>query len=124
MKASFHLRSDIITDELPPEEYWPSPDDLLKAEECLKNVSLDTMLDQSNFYTARYYCVLCDLHVWKKQYPEAMHYLRKATKEYDQQKLDAMQRRACMHVDCRLKLLETLMGDEKIDEILMKSSDM
>ena len=112
MKASFHLRLDLITDDLPPNEYWPSPDDLLKAEECLKNVSLDTMPSQSNFYTARYYCVLCDLHIWKKQYPEAMRYLRKAKKEYDQQKLDAilMRRRACMPVNRRLQLLKKYNG--------------
>ena len=122
MKASFHLRSDLMTDDLPPNEYWPSPDDLLKAEECLKNVSLDTMPSQSNFYTARYYCVLCDLHIWKKQYPEAMRYPRKAKKEYDQQKLDAMRQRACMPVNRRLQLLTNIMGDEKIDEILMKYS--
>ena len=65
MKASFHLRSDMITDKLPPEEYRPSPDDLRKAEECLKKVSLDIMPSQSNFYTARYYHTLCDLHIWK-----------------------------------------------------------
>jgi len=34
MKASFHLRSDMITDKLPPKEYCPSPDDLRKAEDC------------------------------------------------------------------------------------------
>ena len=122
MKASFHLRSDLMTDDLPPNEYWPSPDDLLKAEECLKNVSLDTMPSQRNFYTVQYYCVLCDLHIWKKQYPEAMRYLRKAKKEYDQQKLDAMRQRACMPVNRRLQLLTNIMGDEKIDEILMKYS--
>ena len=66
MKASFHLRSDMITDELPPEEYQPSPDDLRKAEKCLKKVSLDTMPDKNNFYTARYYRTLCDLHIYRK----------------------------------------------------------
>ena len=115
MKASFHLRSDLITDKLPPEEYWPSPDDLRKAEECLNRVSLDIMPSQSNFYTARYYRTLFDLHVWKKQYPNAMHCLEKALEVHDQVKLDA---RIQQLVEQRLKLLERLKGDEKIDEIL------
>ena len=61
VKASFHLRSALIKDNLPPEEYWPTPDDLRKAEECLNRVSLDAMPDQSNFYTAQYYRTCCDL---------------------------------------------------------------
>ena len=88
MKASFHLRSDIITDKLPPEEYQPSPDDLRKAEECLNRVSLDIMPSQSNFYTARYYRTLCDLHIWKQEYSKAIHYLKKATEVHDQLKLE------------------------------------
>ena len=28
IKALFHLRSDLMGDELPPKGYWPSPDDL------------------------------------------------------------------------------------------------
>ena len=84
MKASFHLRSDMITDKLPSEEYWPSPDDLLKAENCLKQ---DTMPSQINAYTARYYRTLCDLHIWKQEYHEAMRCLKEATKVYDQMKV-------------------------------------
>ena len=115
MKASFHLRSDLITEKLPPEEYWPSPDDLRKAEECLNSVSLDTMPSQSNFYTARYYRTLCDLHIWKKQYPNAMHCLEKALEVHDHVKLET---RVHQLLSQRLKLLERLKGDEKIDEIL------
>ena len=123
MKASFHLRSDMITDKLPPEQYWPSPDDLRKAEECLKRVSLDIMPTLSNFYTARYYCVLCDLHIWKKQYSEAMRYLEEARDVYDQMKLksDTMWR-TCMLVDQRLKLLKRLMEDDTIHEVTINYS--
>ena len=35
MKASFHLRSDLIMDKLPPKEYWPS----LMISERQRNVS-------------------------------------------------------------------------------------
>ena len=105
MKASFHLRSDMITDEFPPKRYWPSPDDIRKAEECLKSVSLDTMPSQSNFYTARYYRTLCDLHIWKQEYPKAMHYLEEARKVHDQVKLNARMQHL---VDQRLRLLERL----------------
>ena len=80
MKASLHLRSELITDELPPKEYWHSPDDLRKAEECLNSVSLDIMPSQSNFYTAQYYRTLCDLYIWKQEYPKSMHYLEEARK--------------------------------------------
>ena len=114
MKASFHLRSDLITDELPPKEYWPSPDDLRKAEECLNNVSLDIMQNQSNFYTAKYYRSLCDLHIWKQQYHKAMHYLEEARKVRIQ-----LSGRMCK-LDQRRKLLERLNEDDKIDEILKK----
>ena len=100
VKASFHLRSALITDELPPKEYWPSPDDLRKAEECLSRVSLDTMPSQRNFYTARYYCTLCDLQVWKQQYPEAMHYLKKAIR------VKIKLNKTMHNFDQRLKLLK------------------
>ena len=118
MKALFHLRSDMITDELPQKEYWPSPDDLRKAEECLNSVSLDTMPSQSTFYTAKYYCTVCDLHIWKEQYIQAKQYLEKATRIYHQMKIEG--NIALRRVDQRLKLLERLSGDEKIDEILKK----
>ena len=119
MKASFHLSSSLITDELPPEEYWPSPGDLRKAEECLDRVSLDKMPSPSNFYTARYYRTFCDLHVWKREYSKAMHYLEKATEVHNQVKLEA---RVHQLVGQRLKLLEKRKGDEKINEILKKYS--
>ena len=115
MKASFHLRSDMITDELPPKVYWPSSDDLRKAEECLNSVSLDMMQNQSNFYTAKYYRSLCDLHVWKHQCTMAMHYLEKAREVRIQ-----LNGRMCK-LDQRHKLLERLTGDDKIDEILKKN---
>ena len=105
----------MITDELPPREYWPSDDDLRKAEECLSRMSLDIMPSQSNFYAARYYRTLCDLHIWKKQYPNAMRCLEKALEVHDQVKLEA---RVHQLVSQRLKLLERPKGDEKIDEIL------
>ena len=111
MKASFHLRSDMITDELPPKEYWPSPDDLRKAEECLNGVPLDTMPSQSNFYTARYYRSLCDLHIWKQDCPKAMHYLKKAREVRIR-----LNGKICK-LDQRRKLLERLMGNDQIDEV-------
>ena len=121
MKASFHLRSDMITDELPPKVHWPSPDDLRKAEECLNRVSLDTMPDKNNFYTARYYRTLCDLHIWKQQYHEAMHYLEKATEVHNKVKMEVRMQKP---VDQRCKLLERVIGEEKIiDEILKEYSN-
>ena len=121
-KAAFYLRSALITltDELPPEKYWPSLDDLRKAEECLSRVSLDIMQSKSNSYVVLYYCTLCDLHIWKQQYSIAMDYLEKAKKVHKQLKFDA---RMQHNVDHQFKLLERLKGDEKIDEILQEYSD-
>ena len=119
VKATFHLRSDLITDKLPPEEYWPSPDDLRKAEECLNGVSLDTK--PNNCYTARYYHSLCDLHIWKRHYHEAMYYLEKATEVHNKVKMEVRMQQL---VDQRRKLLETLIGeDEIIDKILKELSN-
>ena len=88
VKASFHLRSKLITSKLPPKEYHPSPDDLRKAEECLKRVSLDILPSQSNLYKARHFCTVCDLYIWKNEYPEAMYYLEEARKLYEQTNLN------------------------------------
>ena len=118
MKASFHLRSELVRDKLPPKEYWPSPDDLRKAEDCLNSISLDTMRSQINFYTAKYYSALCDLHIWKGNYPESMHYLEKVRKVYEQMNLYARVHK----LDRRLKLLEKLKEDDKINEILKEIS--
>ena len=106
VKASFHLRSDMIADKLSPK------DDLRKAEECLNSVPLDTMPNRINFYAARYYHTLYDLHVWKQQYPKAMHYLQKAIKLYTETKL------LRCSVTQQLKLLERLTEGDIIDEIL------
>ena len=102
-KASFHLRSDLITDKLTPDEYRPSPDDLVKAEDCLKNVALKIMC-QSDQYKARYYCTVCDLHIWKQDYHNAKYYLEEASK------LSPM---PC--INQRLQLIERLKGDDNSD---------
>ena len=104
VKASFHLRSALISDNLPPKEFWPSPDDLKKAEECLRRVSLDEMPDRVNFYAAQHYRTCCDLHIWKRQYAEAKDCLEKARKLYEQNNLYAR----IQYVDLRCKLIERL----------------
>ena len=83
-----------------------------KAENCLKK---DTMASQINAYTARYYRTLCDLHVWRKEYPEAMHCLNEATKVYNQMKVKG--NNSLQRVDQRLKLLEILKSEGSIDEM-------
>ena len=103
MKASFHLRSDLITDKLPPDEYRLSPDDLVKAEDCLKNVALKIMC-QSDQYKARYYCTVCDLHIWKQDYHNAKYYLEEASK---------LSQLPC--INQRLQLIERLKGDDNSD---------
>ena len=119
VKASFHLRSKLITSKLPPKEYHPSPDDLRKAEECLKRVSLDIMPSQSNLYKARHFCTVCDLYIWKNEYPEAMYYLEEARKLYEQTNLNPVLHK----LDQRLQLLESLTENDKQDEILGEHSD-
>ena len=110
-KASFHLRSKLITNKLPSKEFQPSPDDLRKAEECLKSVSLDIMPSQSHLYKARYLCTVCDLYIWKHKYPEAMYYLEESRKLYERTNLNPT-----MHkLDQRLQLLETIIENDEQD---------
>ena len=106
MKASFHLRSKMITDKLPPKEYWPTPDDLEKAEDCLSKTPPDTM---QGIYTARYYFAHCDLYIWKQQYYKAMHYLEEARKIIHEMK--SKRNAELRRVDQRLKLLKRLKGE-------------
>ena len=79
-KAKLHLRSVLITDELPSEEYHPSKDDLKKAETCLNGASLheNKLPDQANNYKGNYYLTRSDLHLWKDEYPKAMEYAEQA----------------------------------------------
>ena len=109
VKASFHLRSKLITNKLPSTEYQPSPDDLRKAEECLSRVALDILPSQSNLYKARHFCTVCDLYIWKHKYPEAMYYLDEARKLYEQTNLNP----TMYKVDQRLQLLKSLKENDK-----------
>ena len=109
VKASFHLRSKLITNKLPSIEYQPSPDDLKKAEECLSRVALDILPSQSNLYKARHFCTVCDLYIWKHKYPEAMYYLDEARKLYEQTNLNP----TMYKVDQRLQLLKSLKENDK-----------
>ena len=79
-KAKLHLRSVLITDELPSEEYHPREDDLKKAESCLNGASLHekNLPDQANNYKRNYYFTLSDLHLWKDECPKAMEYAEQA----------------------------------------------
>ena len=70
-KASFHLRSFIIEDELPPKALRPSQDDIKKAEQCLNRISVDMLPNQINPFAALYYRALCDFFLWKQKYSEA-----------------------------------------------------
>ena len=110
------MRSDLITDKLPPEEYWPSPDDLRKAEDCLKSGSPECQL---NLFLAQYYCTLSDWHIWKHQYSEATPYLEKARELYEHVK---PRRNIELHrANQRLMLIINLKEEKKIDEILTKT---
>ena len=75
-KAKLHLRSVLITDELPSEEYRPCEDDLKKAESCLNGASLheNKLAEQANNYKGNYYFTLSDLYLWRDEYPKAMEY--------------------------------------------------
>ena len=85
-KAKLHLRSVLITDELPSEEYHPSEDDLKKAESCLNGASLheNKLPDQANNYKGNYYLTLSDLHLWKEGYLKAIEYAEQAKEHFMQ----------------------------------------
>ena len=77
-KAKFHLRTLLIADRLPPDEYRPTKLDLEKAKKCLHGVSLDMLPSEVNLYAVNYYNAHCDLCLWNEQYSEAMEYVKKA----------------------------------------------
>ena len=84
-KAKVHLRSVLITDELPAEKYWPTKEDLQKAESCLHQTVVSKkkyeMPGKSNA-EGNYYLTLSDLHLWKNQYPKAMEYAEQAKQNF------------------------------------------
>ena len=84
-KAKLHLRSVLITDELPSEEYYPSQDDLKKAELCLDGASQheSKLPDQANNYKGNYYLTLSDLHLWKEEYLKAIEYAEQAKDHFN-----------------------------------------
>ena len=84
-KAKLHLRSVLLTDELPSEEYHPSKDDLKKAESCLKSASLheNKLPEQANNYKGNYYLTLSDLHLWKEEYLKAVEYAEQAQEHFN-----------------------------------------
>ena len=131
-KAKFHLRTLLISDKYSLQKYRPSQDDLRKAEECLKQISLDMLPSEDNFYVVRYYEACCDLCLWRGQYSEAIGHLEKAKHFYahENSKTNTTRR-----FNDRFKLLEELKTDmqeineqkvkeeEEIEEILKEFSD-
>ena len=81
-KAKLHLRSVLITDKLPSDEYCPGQDDLKKAKLCLNGASLheNKLSDQSNIYKGNHYLALSDLHLWNEKYSESIEYAEQAKK--------------------------------------------
>ena len=77
-KAKYHLRTLLISDDLPPKEYYPTPHDLWMAKECLDGLALDMF--QRDRFAANYCCARCDLCLWKKEYPEAIVHACQAKK--------------------------------------------
>ena len=113
-KAKFHLRTLLISNKLPSEEYWPTQLDLKKAKNCIERVSLEMLPSEVSFYAVNYYIVHCDLCLWNEQYPEAMAYVKKARQLFPHEKSETLTTR---RFNERLKLLEQY---EEIDEILKK----
>ena len=111
-KAKFHLRTLLISDMLPPDEFRPTNLDLEKAKKCLDGVSLDKLLSEASFYAVNYYNAHCDLCLWNKQYPEAMAYVKKAKQLFPHEKNETLTTR---RFNERLKLLER---HEEINKIL------
>ena len=84
-KAKLHLRSVLITDELPSEEYYPSHDDLKKAELCLNGASQheSKLPEQANNYKGNYCLTLSDLHLWKEEYLKAIECAEQAKEHFN-----------------------------------------
>ena len=79
-RAKLHLRSVLITDELPPKECWPSQDDLEKARTYLNEAyqNRDQLPYRAKNYPGNYYLTLSDLYLWKKMCCKANEYAEKA----------------------------------------------
>ena len=73
-KTSFHLRSSLIEDELPPKAIWPTQNDLCIAKQCLHDISLDMLPNREVSIAALYYHAHCDLCLWNQKYLEAINY--------------------------------------------------
>ena len=125
-KASFHLRSFIIEDELPPKALQPSQDDIKKAEQCLNRICVDMLPNQVNPFAALYYRALCDFFLWKQKYSEATAHAKWG-------KQLCLEGKITIGIDIftrRLQLLESLMLDtqkkekeeEAIEEIVKEFS--
>ena len=114
-KAKLHLRSILITDELPSEEYHPREDDLKKAESCLNGASLheNKLPEQANNYKGNYYLTLSDLYLWKDEYPKATEYAEQAKELFMRgPKVNLYIERT----QKRLKLLKGKKGEQLEDE--------
>ena len=116
-KAKFHLRTLLISDKLPPDEYRPTQLDLKKAKNCLEGVSLDMLPSEVNYYAVNYYNVQCDLCLWEEKHPEAIRCIKKAKQLYTHEKSQTVVTR---RFNDRLVLLKRR---EEINEILNKHSD-
>lgn len=125
-KASFHLRSFIIEDKLPPKALQPTEDDIKKAEQCLNRISVNMLPNEVNPFAALYYRALSDLFLWKQKYSEAFAHAKWG-------KQLCLEGKIQLGIDIftqRLQLLESLQLDaqkkeseeEAIDEILKEFS--
>ena len=112
-KAKLHLRSVLITDKLPPKEYWPSEEDLEKADLCLHQTVVSKkkykMPEKSNF-EGNYYLTLSDLHLWKEQYHEAMKYAKLAKQHFIHEPWVSLYKD---RAEKRLKLLQEKQQEEE-----------
>lgn len=111
-KAKFHLRTPLISDKLPPEEYWPKEHDLKKAKECLDGLSHDMLPNEVSLYAVNYYSAHCDLCMWNEEYCEAVEYVKKAKEFF------AHERRATYIVRTFNKHLKLLEESKELAEIL------
>lgn len=123
-KAEFHLRSIYVRENLPAENLKPTPEDIHKAEICLKRIIPELLPGEANVYRAHYYLVHSDLCLWKEKYTEAITWAKKAE---DQFKLGKVTSTNAMRPQNRLKLLKKLQTwkkeeEKEVDDILKKYS--
>ena len=122
-KAVYHLKSVYISKLKPPIsqdnlfQLQPTLDDLSKAEESLRVAEID-IHEMNPFTKGNYYRAMSDLHLWRKDYQEAIQYAESAKQQYTLEHLDSL----VSYIEARLSLLTKLAKQQTEAELELEKT--